>query len=661
MSWIQKLYETYEHCKGHEPPGSVRLMPISHTSQQAHIEITLDALGNFKGARIIQKEETVIPATEESAGRSGSKAPPHPLCDKVRYCAGDYASEKYGGAKFSFFDDITEKKGKKVSKGYESRLSAWCASKFAHPKANAVLTYVRKRCVVSDLIRENILHGGTDGKLLTKWPEDEKDSPDIFRILTADKGKRDQGDAFIRWHVREGSDPCTAVWEDSALQDAWGSFDASTKALKGLCMVTGDSSAALAANHPKRIRHAGDGAKLISANDSSGYTFRGRFTDDTGRQACGVSYEVTQKAHIALRWLIDRQSYKNGDQVIVTWSVAGKPVPDPFKDSLSLFLGSEKATQTATEIEHPSVGDVGQAFAIRLRKAIAGYSAKLDPNEDIVVMGLDSATPGRMAITFYRELRGSDFLSRVQSWHEQHAWLQNFGKDSKFVGAPAPRDIAEAAFGRRLDSNLLKATVERLLPCIFDSQSLPRDLVESVVRRTCNRVSFDRDKSGKQWEWEKYLGIACALFRGAYKEKEYQMTLETDRTTRDYLYGRLLSIAEHIEGRALFVADEKRETTAAKLMQRFADRPCSTWRTIELALTPYKARLLAKRPPFLYEMKALLDEVVAKFEGDEFLNDRKLTGEFLLGYHCQRQKLNPPKAPKPDDSATDDDTTETGN
>ena len=45
MSWIQKLHETYEQCKGREPLGAERLMPISHTPQQAHIEITLDADG----------------------------------------------------------------------------------------------------------------------------------------------------------------------------------------------------------------------------------------------------------------------------------------------------------------------------------------------------------------------------------------------------------------------------------------------------------------------------------------------------------------------------------------------------------------------------------------------------------------------------------------
>lgn len=630
MSWIQKLHETYERNKGHESSGSKLLMPISHTLQQAHIEITIDTDGNFKSAGIVEKVETLIPATEKSAGRTGKTPPPHPLCDKVQYCAADYS--KHGGEKPSFF------------KEYEELLSTWCDSEFSHSKARAVLAYARKHKVVADLIREKILYVGADGKLLKRW-SGESPSPVIFRLLTAKDGERDQGDAFIRWHVREADSLNTAVWEDESLHEAWAGFDASKKELKGLCMVTGDAQSPLALSHPKRIRHAGDGAKLISANDSSGYTFRGRFTDDTGQQACGVGYEVTQKAHNALRWLIQRQAYRNDEQVIVSWSVAGKPIPDPFQDSRSLFLNSEEITQSTTETTQSYTDDIGQAYALRLNKAIAGYRTRIDATADIVVMGLDSATPGRMAITFYRELKGAEFLDRIQAWHENVAWPQNFGKESRFIGAPAPGDVAESAFGRRLDSKLRKSTVERLLPCIVDSRPLPRDLVDSTVRRACNRFGMNH------WEWEKALGIACSLFKGFFKERKYQMTLEVNRTSRDYLYGRLLAIAEHIEGRALYVAGEKRDTTAAKLMQRFADRPASTWRIIEPALNPYISRLRAKRAPFMYEMSKLLDGIISSFTGNDFLDDRRLSGEFLLGYHCQRQVLNPPK---PDQAGSDD-------
>jgi CRISPR-associated protein Csd1 len=396
----------------------------------------------------------------------------------------------------------------------------------------------------------------------------------------------------------------------------------------------------LAQSHSRFIRYSSDGAKLISANDFNGYTFKGRFTDkkdDYENQACSVNYEISQKSHNALRWLINRQGYRNGEQVIVSWAIAGKPVPDPFKDSLQLFISSEEITQPiAAEDEQIDPGDVGQAFALRLNRAIAGYRALLDP-EQIVVMGLDSATPGRMAITFYRELKGSEFLERLETWHKQYAWLQNFGKDAHFTGAPAPRDIAEAAYGRRLDDKLRKSVVERLLPCIIDAQTFPNALMQSVIRRTCNRIGLER------WEWEKCLGIACSLFKGysLSQQTEYLMSLESDRVTRDYLYGRLLAVADNIENYALTRAEQNRDTSAAKLMQRFADRPFSTWRTIELALVPYKSRLRSSENGvgFLHKREKLLDEILCAFNSDEFTKDIPLSGEFLLGYHCQRQNL----------------------
>ena len=69
------------------------------------------------------------------------------------------------------------------------------------------------------------------------------------------------------------------------------------------------------------------------------------------------------------------------------------------------------------------------------------------------------------------------------------------------------------------------------------------------------------------------------------------MALETDNTSRDYLYGRLLAIADHIESRALYLSGEKRDTNAERNLQRFADFPYSTWKTIELAMTPYRSQL----------------------------------------------------------------------
>jgi CRISPR-associated protein Csd1 len=114
------------------------------------------------------------------------------------------------------------------------------------------------------------------------------------------------------------------------------------------------------------------------------------------------------------------------------------------------------------------------------------------------------------------------------------------------------------------------------------------------------------------------------------------MGLEEDNNSRDYLYGRLLAIAERIEDVSLKVSDESRTTTAGRLMQRFADRPASTWRNIELSLQPYIQRLKNNRAGFLHNIQILLDEVMGKFQKGEFTHDKSLSGEFLLAYHAQR-------------------------
>jgi len=616
MSWIQKLYDTYEQCADAPQFANDPLMPISHTRQQAHIEIVLDSEGNFLRAKGIQKEETTVPATEESAGRVGTQPPPHPLCDKVRYCASDY--EEFGGRKKCFYPKFAD------------LLKRWCDSEYSHPKAKAVLAYVQKGTVVADLVREGILFCDETSKLLTEWKPGTP-APHVFRVLSPTDGKRDQGDAFIRWRVQVPDDPRTAVWDDPELTQAWIGFDASTNPERGLCMVTG-RTVLLATSHPKRLRSGADGAKLISSNDTSGFTFRGRF--ESAQEACGVGFEVTQKAHNALRWLISRQAYndKAGGQVFVAWAVGGKQIPDPLKNTSDLLKLISYAPQDSASDQEYS-GDAGQYPALQLQKLIKGYQGKLTEADNIVVMGLDSATPGRMAITYYRELNGAEFLDRVLAWHESHAWPQRYSKEVHFVGAPAPREIAEAAYGRRLDDKLRKATVERLLPCIVDARPVPRDVVESCVQRVRNRMGLER------WDWEKSLGIACGLFRGYHRKENYQMSLEEDRNTRDYLFGRLLAIADYTEEKALYLAGERRDTNAARLMQRFADRPCSTWRTIELALGPYKARLHAKRPGVLVAIAKHLDEVACKFRTSEFTDDGKLSGEFLLGYHCQHAAL----------------------
>jgi CRISPR-associated protein Csd1 len=94
-------------------------------------------------------------------------------------------------------------------------------------------------------------------------------------------------------------------------------------------------------------------------------------------------------------------------------------------------------------------------------------------------------------------------------------------------------------------------------------------------------------------------------------------------------------VADCIEGFALSSAEKGRPTNAARYMQRFAARPYSTWRNIELSLAPSKARLGAKSKKY----DDAIIEIMDFFNADEFIRDEPLEGEFLLGYHTQRSEL----------------------
>ena len=300
MSWMQKLYRTYESILEQGVTDDTEpLTPVGHTIQNTHIVIVIDGQGNFQTAHVMPpKTAILLPATESSENRTSGEAP-HPLADKIQYVAKDYSN--YGGEKKAYFD------------GYLKQLKAWCESPFAHPKVQAVLHYVAKGRVVADLVEAGIFQLDSGNKVLNKW-EAEGDAPSIFSVLPKTKGEIEFGSALVCWQVEIAGDVHSQTWTDKTIQQSWADYAASGKAEKGFCLVQGEE-AVISTMHPAKLRHTGDKAKLISSNDTAGYTFRGRFA--TAEEAASVSADVSAKAHSALRWLISRQGIRNGDQVTV--------------------------------------------------------------------------------------------------------------------------------------------------------------------------------------------------------------------------------------------------------------------------------------------------------------------------------------------------------
>ena len=647
MSWMQKLYRTYESILEQGVTDDTEpLTPVGHTIQNAHIVIVIDGQGNFQTARVMPpKTAILLPATESSENRTSSEAP-HPLADKIQYVAKDYAD--YGGEKKAYFD------------GYLKQLTAWCESPFAHPKVQAVLNYVAKGRVVADLVEAGIFQLDSGNKVLNKW-EAEGDAPSIFSVLPKTKGEIEFGSVLVCWQVEIAGDVHSQTWTDKTIQQSWADYAASEKAEKGFCLVQGEE-AVISTMHPAKLRHTGDKAKLISSNDTAGYTFRGRFA--TAEEAASVSADVSAKAHSALRWLISRQGIRNGDQVTVAWAISGKPVPSPMKDISSeinwdnLDISAvenpdEIAAQRLPENSEASLDwsvNIGRAAVQIIKKKLHGYQAELKAHEQISLIMLDSATPGRMALTYYQEFLPADYFANLDAWIDDFSWYQRYsievpnGKKTdkrtqwRFV-PPSPYSIADTVYGKSLSDTLKKQLYARLLPVIAGGTSvpIPEDLVQKSFQAACNPNGCEN------WEWQRNIGVACALYKGwrarhhdLSQRRTYPMSLDTQNRSRDYLYGRLLAVAENTESYALYLAGEKRATTAERYMQRFAEHPFATWRNIELALKPYQERL---RNNGKDTGAQAIGEIMELFATDDFTCDDKLNGEFLLGYHCQKMEI----------------------
>lgn len=605
MSWIVKLYDTYNNCQnniGEKVEGKRPLLPAFHSSQIAHIEVVIDGDGNFLRASVIPKSVagTIIPCTEDSATRTGLK--PHPLNDQLKYLAGDLPGyEKY-------------------QLDYVNRLSDWCSSAYANNKIRAILTYVQKKRLLDDLFKSNILLSDENGMLITKV-KNSAEAPEAYKLVPGEIVN-----AFCRFCVEISGEVQSHTYEDIEVFNSWIEYANSQTTEEGLCYASG-KLAVLASKHPKFIRHTGDGAKLISSNDSDNFTYRGMFS--LSAEACGVSNEVSHKAHSALKWLISRQAYTKYGHTVLAWTTTDNQVPRPLENDFDIYA-EENQSFTSTS-------DTAQGYAIRLGKAIAGYRQKLSEIDGINIIALDSVVPGRLSITYYREFEGNQYLDRLQNWYSTCCWNMKYFRDKLpyiAIGTPTPIDIVYATHGENSDDKIKHATIERLIPCILENSPLPVDLLKKAVIRTSNRSN--RKSFRTEDDWDRALDITCAMFYKINQKEGYLMALDESRVTRDYLYGRLIAIADNLEKWALKEGGDKRPTTANRYFARFATQPYRTWQIIEEALQSYIMKLGGKAN---FHVK-LIDSVMDKFQNEDYMDNRQLSGEYLLGYHNQREFFN---------------------
>ena len=655
MSWEEELIHLYD--KNYSEIGQIRpktfqkngktettfyvLLPPFHTTVTAQIEVTINAEGEFLEAAKVGSEDklTIIPVTEKSGSRTAGKAP-HPLCDNLRYLAGDYG------------EYVQDKKGDVESyhELYMEELGKWHHSPFSHEKVDAIWLYLKKGTLIRDLLQEKILQQNEEG-----WLSDEVKIEGVAQNM-----------AFIRFIVRgrngmdHGFDEC---WKDSTLWDCFIRYYRSVEGKKDMDYLTGEMQT-VSYLHSKKIRNEGDGAKLISSNDEANFTFRGRFA--TKEQAFAIGNETSQKMHNALKWIIRRQGRSFDSLTMVTWESDMKQMPpwDADTEAVSSAADADTVIDEGTaefgelfrddpmdgweEKEDSLAYDGNFMTAQQFYRALEGYRSRVENTSHMILMALDAATTGRLSVAEFKTMDTARYLDNIQKWHEQCGWLQSKYKEGHrkiYYGVPGVRDIAELLYGLEsngrimiADKNGKKLYAElgrRLLPCIWDNRNLPYDLVMTAVNRASMPQAYK-----ERYNWERVLTLACSFVKKNRYEREKEeldVALNKECRIRDYLYGRLLAVADRVEYRTFEKEkDTSRVTNAKRYMSTFSQRPFETWKIIEENLQPYFNKLsIAERRYY----ENLIDSICQLFDVDEFRKNDKLDGLYLLGFHSQSYDL----------------------
>lgn len=634
MGFWQHLVESYEKnaasLKKNYPLSSTT---ISNNSDQI-VVVTIDEKGNFLDCDAFPKRPTgktrnevplvniPIPVTEKSLGRSSSGAwkNPNPVFDQFGYLKGS-------GKKFD---------------AYIEQLKKFAESEFSSVQVKAIYEYAKKRTI----------------------------SHDILKLQPKEKTN-------IIFEVQVVCNPQSKVWEDELFYDSWNRYYMSAKKQllndkiyaasklltddlprgekkllqdlvdlkesESIDYLTGEPFSLGAISHPKKLCNGAANSKLISDNDGTNYTYRGKFTDSS--QAVFVGYDSSQKAHQYLRYLVRDRGYSCGEQVILSYTIGStkNEVPPPVDEGSILGMVSS-SLKTEGDLKIELSADTGFDYATALRKSLAGFGTNtaLIEHEQTAVIALDAATSGRLSVTFYRELSRSDYLETIAKWHETCKWNHVF-KDKElnqyisFTGAPSVDRIIEAIYGKPRGSKdeqyikIKKATRERLIRCIFDGSDLPIDYVRSALQRASNPLAITRNGKFNRHDFKTVISTACALTRKYNQQRHnevYEMNIELERTDRDYLYGRLLGAADKLEEYALYKkANDRTVTSAIRYMQAFSQHPFRTWKTIHDCLNPYIQQV---KSSFAFnEIKMIMQ----LFKGIDYENDKPLGGSYLIGYY----------------------------
>ena len=368
--------------------------------------------------------------------------------------------------------------------------------------------------------------------------------------------------------------------------------------------------------HAKNIFPLQSGAKLVSANDKTEYTFRGTFVKNA-EDLLTIGYEASQKSHNMLRWLLNNFGIIAGNEMFVYWNPNGRYVPSPFEDRKE----GEKIISNRETL---------------YRSIFESTEDSLSSTDCIVIAAFKAMTTGRLALAYYSETPGNDFVAKLEKWKESFTgakWIPSIYMVSKYAYGSERNERIE------IESGIYTKKIDELLWCKLYGHPISESLKNALVTKASSPLKYKSLKN------RRYITYIAALILRKYENDKagkevYTMTLDLDNTEINYLMGRLLAVYEKAELDTYTKEELKsRIPNAVRYQNKYVQRPAATLIVLKNKIVPYLNKLKRRKNGLYIKYQKIFQEIFEKIDGREAKLTGKLSDSYILGYYHQKESF----------------------
>lgn len=391
--------------------------------------------------------------------------------------------------------------------------------------------------------------------------------------------------------------------------------------IKGQCLIEGTLQP-LARLHPSLKGVPGaqsSGASLVAFNQKSfeSYGKTQSFNAPVGQRAT-FAYTTALNLLLARN---SRQKVRIGEMTLVFWAERKNPAEEFLADLFE--IPAEEETQPGTINDTGTVVKIRDLLlAIRRGKPVVDIVPGLDPSVHFYLLGL-SPNAARLSVRFWEHDSLGNLLARIGKHFSDIGIVRQFDNEPEFP--PLWRLLVQtAALGK--SENVLPVLSGGMARAMLSGTRYPENLLPVVLGRIRaeGKVTYFR----------------AALVKGFLvrntKIKEVSMALDTQRTDKAYVMGRLFAVLEKAQ-------DDAIPNTGSTIKDKYLASASATPGIVFHMLMKNSANHIAKlrKDPekinwaFGHEKK--IQEILDKLDSFPKTLSAEGQGLFMIGYYHQKK------------------------